>query len=345
MDFLQDLCYDDAMIQQGGMEMGKVTWGVLGTAHIAKGHTIPGMLQAENCRLYAIAGRNLEKAKAFQEMFGFEKAYGSYEQLLADPEIEAVYIPLPNELHYEWAARALRAKKHVLCEKPLAPTVQQMQKLAETAKENGVILMEAFAYLHSPFMAAVKAELEAGTIGDVLYMESEFLTSDYDVSNIRMRKETYGGSVYDLGCYCTSQILWMLGQEPDKIQAVADFSDRGIDTCCTALLTFPGGQKATMVSGMCLTREPFDRIDRFRIHGTKGCIWSNERFNAAGELTYTIELGGEKTVKAVSTPDNYALEVEQLGRCITDGETPWVSPAFTAANGRVLERILRQIQY
>ena len=325
--------------------MKKVTWGVLGTAHIAKGHTIPGMLQAENCRLYAIAGRTLGKAEAFKEEFGFEKAYGSYEELLADPAVEAVYIPLPNELHYEWAVKALNAKKHVLCEKPLAPTVAQMQELAAIAKENGVYIMEAFAYLHSPYMAAVKAELESGVIGDVIYMESEFITSDYDLSNIRMRKETYGGAVYDLGCYCTSQILWMMGEEPVKVQAVADFSEHGIDTCTTALLTFPNGKKATLVCGMCLATEKGHRIDRFRIHGTKGCIVSGERFNAHGELTYTVEVNGEVTVKTVKTPDNYGLEAAQLGRCILDGETPWVTPEFTAANGRTIERILQAIGY
>lgn len=325
--------------------MKKVTWGVLGTAHIAKGHTLPGMLQAENCRMYAIAGRNLQKAKAFQEEFGFEKAYGSYEALLADPEVEAVYIPLPNELHYEWAVKALQAKKHVLCEKPLAPTAAQMQALAKTAEENGVYVMEAFAYLYSPYMAAVKKELEKGTIGEVVYMESEFITSDYDLSNIRMRKETFGGAVYDLGCYCTSQILWLVGSEPEKVQAVAEFSEQGIDTLTTAILTFPGGKKATLVCGMCLNREPFDRIDRFVIHGTKGCIRSAERFNADGELVYTVTVDGKTEEKVVATPQNYRLEVEQLGRCITAGEKPWVTPEFTAANGRLLERILDCIGY
>lgn len=325
--------------------MRKVTWGVLGTAHIAKGHTIPGMQQAENCRLYAIAGRNGEKAEAFKKEFGFEKAYGSYEQLLADPEVEAVYIALPNELHYRWAAEALRAKKHVLCEKPLAPSVEQMRHLAAIAEENGVVIMEAYAYLHSPYMAAVKAEIDRGAIGDILYMESEFITSDYDISNIRMRKETFGGAAYDLGCYCTSQILWMMGCEPERVQAVADFSERGIDTCTTALLTFPGGEKATLICGMCLATEKSKRIDRFQIHGTEGCIRSEERFNGDGELVYTMESKGKTEVKAVSVPDNYRLEVEQLGRCITHGEKPWVSPEFTAANGRVLERILQQIHY
>lgn len=325
--------------------MRKVSWGVLGTASIARKHTIPGMLQAENCRLYAIAGRSAEKAESYRQEFGFEKAYGSYDALLSDPNVEAVYIPLPNELHYEWTVKAIRAHKHVLCEKPLAPTSAQMEALAAAAREEGVYLMEAFAYLHSPYMAAVKQELESGTIGDVLYMESEFLTSDYDLSNIRMRKETFGGSVYDLGCYCTSQILWLFGCEPDTVQAVAQFSDEGIDTLTTAMLTFPGGKNAVLTCGMCLNREPFDRIDRFRIHGTLGSICSEEQFNAHGALTYSIHRDGETTVKTVQTPHNYRLEAEQLGRCITDGEMPWVPASFTAANGRTMERILACIGY
>ena len=125
--------------------MRKINWGVIGTAGIAKGQTIPGMQEAENCHLYAIAGRDLEKAQAFQKTFGFQKAYGSYEELLADPAVEAVYIPLPNELHYAWTVKALEAGKHVLCEKPLAPTPEQVSRLHEIAREKGLLLMAAFA--------------------------------------------------------------------------------------------------------------------------------------------------------------------------------------------------------
>ena len=142
--------------------MRKIKWGVLGTAGIARGCTIPGMQQAENCEMYAIAGRSIEKAEAFRAEFGFQKAYGSYEALLNDPEVEAVYIPLPNELHCEWAVKALNAKKHVLCEKPLAPTLEEIERMIAAANENGVLLMEAFAYLHSPIVSAVKAELDSG---------------------------------------------------------------------------------------------------------------------------------------------------------------------------------------
>lgn len=325
--------------------MRKINWGVIGTAGIAKGCTIPGMQQADNCNLYAIAGRNMEKAKAYQEEFGFEVAYDSYEALLEDPKVEAVYIPLPNELHYAWTIKALKAKKHVLCEKPLAPTPGQIAQMFACAKENGVYLMEAFAYLHSPLMTEIKREITTGSIGDVLYMESQFITSDYDISNIRMRKETFGGALYDLGCYTTSQILWMLDEEPVKVQAVADFTDHGIDNYTSGLLTFGDGKKANFICAMVLATDKDRRIDCLRIHGTKGDIYCDARFNQSGELQYKLTIGDNSVVKTVSTPHNYRIEVEQLGRCITDGEQPHVSEAFTMTNARLMEKILSVIGY
>ena len=325
--------------------MRKINWGVIGTAGIAKGCTIPGMQLAENCNLYAIAGRSMEKAKAYQTEFRFEVAYDSYEALLADPMVEAVYIPLPNELHYEWTIKALKAKKHVLCKKPLAPTPAQIQEMFACADENGVLLMEAYAYLHNPLMAAIKQELKSGVIGDVRYMESQFITSDYDVSNIRMRKETFGGATYDLGCYTTTQILWMLEEEPVKVQAVADFSDRGIDTYTSGLLTFADGKKATYICAMVLATDQDRRIDCLRIHGTKGDIRTDAQFNQCGELSYTLTVGEESVVKTVTTPQNYSLEVAQLGRCITDGEKPHVSREFSMKNALLMEKILQIIGY
>ena len=340
--------YDIFMLKEalrGNMIMQKVTWGVLGTAGIAKGCTIPGMQQAENCRLYAIASRSAQKAEAFKETFGFEKAYGSYAALLADPEVEAVYIPLPNDMHYDWVLKALKAGKHVLCEKPLAPTVSQIKQMFQVAKENNVLLMEAFAYLHSPIVSAVKQEIEDGKLGQIRYMESAFITSDYDIRNIRMRKETFGGATYDLGCYNTSQILWMLGEEPERVQAVADFSEEGVDMCTTGLLSFASGAKATFQCAMVLETDADRRIDRFQIHGTLGEIRSEARFNQDGNMTYTIRSAEETTVKTVSARQNYALEVEQFGRCITQGENPHVSEDFSLMNARVLERVLSAIAY
>ncbi|MCI8524554.1 MAG: Gfo/Idh/MocA family oxidoreductase [Oscillospiraceae bacterium] len=325
--------------------MRKIQWGVLGTAGIARGHTIPGMLEAENCALCAVAGRSLEKAQDFQREFGFARAYGSYDELLADPEVEAVYIPLPNQLHYEWTLKALRAGKHVLCEKPLVPTAAQAEVLLAVARERGVVLMEAFAYLHSPFVAAVKAELDRGAIGEILYMESAFVTSDYDAANIRMRRETLGGSTYDLGCYTVSQILWMLGKAPSQVQAAADISPLGVDAYTAGVMRFADGVRASFQCGMVLATGEDKRIDRFQIHGTRGVLRSETEFNQKGELRYTIESDGRTETKSVYAPDNYRLEIEQMGRCIAEGEKPHVSNAFSLRVAQTLEEIIGQIPY
>ena len=320
--------------------MEKVNWGVLGTAGIARGQTIPGMMEAENCALYAIAGRTEEKARAFQSQFGFEKAYGSYEELLADSRVEAVYIPLPNTLHYEWTKRALEHGKHVLCEKPLVPTAREAEELFRTADENHVLLMEAFAYLHSPFVKSIKEELENGTVGALRYIESQFITSDYDLSNIRMRKETNGGCTYDLGCYTTSMAGWMTGKEPDEVKAVGVFSLEGVDVLTSALMTYPDGMKAFVNSGMVLATSADKRIDQLRIEGTEGSIRSTAEFNGCGEMEYTVIRNGRTERKVISVPNNYRLEVEQFGRCIRNGEAPHVTRDFSIANLRTLERIL-----
>lgn len=325
--------------------MRKIKWGVMGTSFIADVMTIPGMQQAGNCELYAIAGRNMEKAEAFKTKFGFERAYGSYEALLADPEVEAVYIPLPNQMHREWAIKAMQAKKHVLCEKPLAPTESEAKEMIQAAEENGVFLMEAFAYLHSPFTRAIKDEIESGAIGDIRYMENAFITSDYDLSNIRMRKETFGGSTYDLGCYGISQILWMFGEEPKGVQAIAEFSKENIDICTTGMLTFEKRKRAVFQCGMVLATGKDWRIDRLQIQGSKGFISSNTRFNQDGDLSYTVTVGDKTEEKKISVRQNYALEVEQLGRCIAEGEKPYVSNEFTLKVARTMDKVLKAINY
>ena len=322
--------------------MSKVRWGVLGTADIARGQTIPGMQMAEHCELYAIAGRRIEKAKQYQEEFGFQKAYGSYDELLADPEVQAVYIPLPNDLHCEWTVKALKAKKHVLCEKPLAVSEAQVREMFRAAEENGVFLMEAFAYLHSPFVKAVKAELDAGTIGEIRYFESAFITGRRPDTDIRLRKETCGGAFYDLGCYPLSMAMWMLGKEPDEVKAAAQFSEKGIDLFTSALLLYDSGLVANIDCGMLL---PTNRLDRFHIHGTLGEIVSPVEFNQCGEIPYTVIRGGVKETKTVTAPNNYALETEQLSRCVLFGEKPHVSKDFSLLTARVTDRILSAIGY
>ena len=327
--------------------MKMIKWGVLGTAYIFERDTAEGMRQAENCELYAIAGRSMEKAQAFKEKYGFRKAYGSYDELLADPEVEAVYVPMPNTLHKEWTIKALNAKKHVLCEKPMAPNAAEAAEMFAAAKANGVVLMEAFAYQHSPFVAAVKEEIDKGTIGDVRYMEAALITSDYDLSNIRMRRETLGGSVYDIGVYSCSLILRMLGKEPEKVQAVSTFSEQNVDMFTSVLMEFEGNVRAQFNCGMVLATEKNSALDRFQIHGTKGSIEAVKfGFNVPGRLQYRVKtFDGVDEIRTVDTRNNYCLEVEQLGRCITDGETPLMSEELTMSVARTIDRILTAIHY
>lgn len=325
--------------------MEQVKWGVIGTAGIAKGRTIPGMILAENCELEAIAGRSLEKAEAFKETFGFKKAYGSYEELLADPEIEAVYIALPNSLHKEWVIKAAQAGKHILCEKPLAPTAQDVKEMICAAKENNVLLMEAFAYLHNPLITAVKTELQEGAIGDIAYMEASFITSDYDVSNIRMRREVAGGCLYDLGCYTISEILWLIGEKPCEVDAFAKFGPTDVDIYTSGLLTFPGGAKGAFQCGMVMATEKGDSSDHFEIHGTEGAIIAGEQINMHGLLQYTVKRGDVVQKKTVNAPNNYCLEVEQLGRAIREGEPILVTNEFSVLTSETLDCVLEKIGY
>ena len=327
--------------------MNMIKWGVLGTAYIFERDTAEGMRQAENCELYAIAGRSMEKAQAFKEKYGFQKAYGSYDELLADPDVQAVYIPLPNTMHKEWTIKALNAKKHVLCEKPLAPTAEEAAEMFAAANANGVWLMEAFAYQHSPFIAAVKEELDKGTIGDVRYMEAALITSDYDLSNIRMRRETLGGSLYDLGVYSCSLILRMLGKEPETVKAVSTWSPENIDLFTSVIMEFDGGALAHFNSGMVLATEKNSALNRFQIHGTKGSIEAvTFGFNVPGELRDQIRtFDGVDEIKTVDTKHNYRLEVEQLGRCITDSETPLMTEELSMSIARTIDRILDDIGY
>ena len=327
--------------------MRKIKWGVMGTAYIFERDTARGMKLAENCELTAIAGRSLEKAEEFKKVYGFARAYGSYEELLRDPQVEAVYIPLPNTLHYEWTIKALQHKKHVLCEKPLAPSAAMAREMFRAARENGVLLMEAFAYQHSPYIKEIRKVIEEGLIGELRYAEAALITSDYDYSNIRMRKETLGGCTYDLGVYALSLVQRMTGIKPSGIHAAASLSEEGIDTYTTAVLEYENGSKAHIDCGLVLATEKNSSLDRFQIHGSKGSISSVDfGFNAPGTLTYRLRtFEGTDELRSVEVPNNYCLEVEQLGRCIRGEEEPYLTEGFSVALAETVDRILEEIGY
>lgn len=323
--------------------MRKIKWGVLGTASIAENCMIPGMLGAENAELTAIAGRNADKVKRFKDKFGFKKGYVGYEALLADGEIEAVYIPLPNHLHKEWVIKALNAGKNVLCEKPLGLNEAEVKEMFDTAKQNSVILMEAYAYLHSPYIASLLKDAKE-MIGNIRFIDTAFVTQGYK-EDIRLYKEQGGGAVYDLGCYCTTLILSLVDSDIAYVNGGCELSDKGVDLLSTVGMRFDNGVRAAFTVGMILGEDSNDRMDRLHINGTKGYITSDVEYNQSGKVCYRIVSEGKETVREVECPVNYTLEAEQMGYCIEGKETTLVSEEFSLRNAKLMDSILAVIQY
>lgn len=321
--------------------MTKINWGVLGTAGIAKSSTIPGMIKAENCNLYAIAGRKLEKAEAFKQEFGFEKAYGSYEEMLADKNVQAVYIPLPNHVHLEWIKKAAEAGKHILCEKPMCLNRAELDEAFSFCEEHNVILMEAFAYLHSDAIRKIVELIDDGAIGRVKLIESAFFTGGAREGDFRWEKEYGGGSVYDLGCYAISFASRIMKEAPDKITALSRFTDKGIDDFCQMSFEYKDGAIATLGCGF----NGDGRSDRMVVHGTEGKIWADMYFNQAGKNCFDVMRHDGTEHYEIDVRSNYTLEVEQLGKCILDGEKPFVSKEFSGLVADCIDRVLKEINY
>lgn len=321
--------------------MKKVNWGVLSTANIGKNVVIPAMLLADNCNLYGIASRNIDNARQFQKEFGFKKAYGSYEELLEDDEIQAVYIPLPNNLHGEWIKKAAKKGKHVLCEKPIVGTKKELIEVLQVCKENKTVLMEAFAYLHSPIIKDIKETLKKGEIGELTFIEATFLTPRPNDGNIRLNKKLLGGAIYDLGCYPISLVLRLLEEEPINVKGIANFTDNGIDDYANIYLEFANNIRVNILCGMCSGQ----RGDCFYIYGTKGIIEAPISFNADGDLSYYIVKDKERLERKMRVKNNYQLEIEQMGRCIINGEKPFVSNEFSLLNATVIDKALEAIKY
>lgn len=321
--------------------MSKVNWGVLGTAGIAYGQTIPGMLQAYNCNLYAIAGRSLEKANRFKEKFGFEVAYGSYEEMLADEKVQAVYIPLPNNIHIEWIKKAAQAGKHILCEKPMCMNPEELKEAFEVCRQNNVILMEAFAYLHGDAINALVDIAKSGELGEIRLIEACFFTGPPKADDFRWVKEYGGGAVYDLGCYSISLAQRILGKLPESIETASHLTEGGVDDFCQMYLRYPNGAQATLGCGFVAR----GRSDRMVIHGSLASLWADIVFNQEGKSKFTVYNDFDIKEYEFDVKINYALEVEQLGRCILEGEQPRISEEFSTQVATIIDQVLKKIGY
>jgi len=322
------------------MEKKIINWGILGCAGIAEGRVIPGLLLAPGARLYAISSRgNSDKLKHFQDKFKPEIAYSSYEELLADPKVEAVYIPLPNGLHYEWVLKAAAMKKHILCEKPLGVSKLQVKQMQAACDANGVYLMEAFAYRQSPLTKKVKSLIESGILGKVKFIESYFGYYLDNEDDVRFNEALYGGATYDVGCYNLNLIRYLAGSEPLKINAVGKISEKhGVDEGSGILMEFKDDLEAFSYCSLAVSPSC-----QYTVIGDKGVLKVPTEFNSKGAAKIIITTAEKTEEIIVDCPDNYMLEVEQFNRVIMGKENPLITLEDSLGNATVIDESLNQI--
>ena len=316
--------------------------GVLSTADIAITKVIPGMQKASRLAVVAIASRDPIAARRVADQLGIERSHGSYDALLADPDLDAVYIPLPNHLHAEWTIAAARAGKHVLCEKLLAMTAADAQSMVDVCATEGVRLMEAFMYRLHPSWVAVRELVAAGRIGRLTAVHSWFSYFNDDPANIRNIRQVGGGALYDVGSYNVNLSRMLYGSEPTDVQAVITRDPAsGVDIVTSALLTFGEG----VASFTCSTRMESDQ--QVHIYGSEGRISIGIPFNIPPDrpTQVFVTAGGDPPVAPdtevlnFETADPYTVEADRFAAAILDDLPTPTPPEDAVDNIRVIERI------
>jgi D-xylose 1-dehydrogenase (NADP+, D-xylono-1,5-lactone-forming) len=310
--------------------------GILSTAHINR-LVIPGAHASEKVDLVAVASRDRERAEAYAEKWSIERAYGSYEELLADPNVDAVYVSLPNTLHCEWSIKALEAGKHVLCEKPLSRHADDVVEAFDAAERTGGLLTEAFMYRHNPQTARIVELVGNGAIGELRIVRSTFSYSLYDTDNIRLRADVEGGSLMDVGCYCVSGSRLLAG-EPNAVVGHAYTGPTGTDWVFAGMLLFADGVSAQFDCGTSLPER-----DELEVIGTKGSIFLDDPWHCHRSVIELRRDGGVERIE-LDPVDSYRLELENLSEAI-HGEAPLLLGREDAfAQARALEALHRSAE-
>ncbi len=314
-----------------------VRWGVLGTAAVAEKHFVPAVTNSPNCELGAVASRDLARAEQFAAAQGFPRAYGSYDELLADPDVDAVYLPLPISLHAEWSIRCAEAGKPTLCEKPLARTAQEARCVLEAFAERDVPLAEGLMYRFHPITRRVRRMVLDGAVGKVLVMNAVFCCKIEREDDIRFRRETGGGALLDVGGYCVSVMRLLTGEEPRNVSAAAEFGAGGVDESLVGTLHFPSG---AVGSFGCALRSEFG--NSYEVFGTDGRIFVPQGVvpnpGDEGLIRYWKDYACEEIV----TPgaDQWQLMVEDFADALLEGRPPRFSPEDAVHNLEAIDRLL-----
>jgi predicted dehydrogenase len=319
--------------------MKKIRWGILSTAKIAREKVIPALQKAENCEVVAIASRNIDLAKATAIQLNIARAYGSYEALMEDREIDAVYIPLPNHLHVPWAVNALAANKHVLCEKPIALSAIEAKELYDFAKQKPQLkIMEAFMYRFHPQWAYIKKLIDDGAIGQLKSMQSLFSYFNMDGNNIRNKKEIGGGGLMDIGCYCISLSRYLFNEEPTSVSGNIIYDPQfHIDNLASGILNFSTG--AAVFS--CATQ--LAPCQFANIIGTEARIEVEIPFTPQHDTAARIRLHKNNIIQDIifETADQYTLQCKLFSQAIIDNTDVPASLMDAVNNMKVLDAIVK----
>ncbi len=322
----------------------KVRWGVISTAKIGREKVLPAMQRSERCTIAAIASRDLAAAKRVAGELGIPTAYGSYEELLADPSIEAIYNPLPNHLHVPWTVRALEAGKHVLCEKPIALTAEEAKQLIAVRERTGKLVAEAFMVRQNSQWIAARKIARTGSLGEVRAIQTLFTYHLLDPANVRNQADIGGGGLMDIGCYAIVTARYIFGAEPTRVAALIDRDPvMGIDRLSSALIEFPNARHLTFTCSTQLS--PHQRVT---IVGTRARLEVLVPFNAPNERPCRIVIddgsdlhGGSAKVQELAVVDQYALQGDEFSRAVR-GEQALEFPIEDAVlNMRVIDAAFR----
>ncbi|WP_342405613.1 Gfo/Idh/MocA family oxidoreductase [Brevibacillus sp. FSL K6-2834] len=326
------------------MSQKRVRWGVLSTARIAVNTMIPAILEADNAEVVAIGSRN-EKVSEVSAKFKIPNVYNSYEEVLDDPEVDAVYIPLPNSMHKEWVLKAADKGKHILCEKPIALNAAETKEMIEHCQSRQVLLMEAFMYQFHPQHQVVKALLAANEIGTPRLIRANFTFRIEDRSrDYRLDPLLGGGSLYDIGCYCIHSIRNILQCEPKRLYVHSPRDPEfDVDMSAVAMLELDNGMLATFDCSFDMVRR-----ERYEIVGTHGTIQVPRSYNLPeyfdGEGIVIVEKeDGVSRVEKVRG-NEYKLEVEHFSQCVLDGSQPLYSGESILQNMKVIEACYESIR-
>jgi D-xylose 1-dehydrogenase (NADP+, D-xylono-1,5-lactone-forming) len=311
----------------------RVTWGILSTADINR-KIIPGAHASEKVDLVAVASRDRGRAEAYAREWAIPRAYGSYDELLADPEIEAVYISLPNTLHAEWSIKALEAGKHVLCEKPFTRHPEEVDVAFDAAEANGLLLTEAFMYRHNPQTAKLVELVGDGAIGELRLIRSAFSYALYDPENIRLRTDVEGGALMDVGCYNVSGSR-LLGGEPERVWGEAWYGPSGTDWVFNGTLRFPGDVLATFDCATALAER-----DELEAIGSEGSLFLDDPWHCVHPVIELRRDGDVERIELVPV-DSYRLELENLSDAIRGEAELLLGREDALGQARALEALHR----